>query len=106
MGRTERRAWTKREDDEIVRLVEENGTKKWSLISDKLNASKVGPTTRTGKQCRARWMTQLVRDRLPAVNAGLTLNCFAGPDHIQGALDRGRRGNYLRSTEQIWQQMG
>lgn len=49
----ERRAWTRKEDDAIIRLVEEYGTKRWSVISDHLNSLNYG-TDRTGKQCRTR----------------------------------------------------
>lgn len=49
----ERRAWTRKEDDAIIRLVDEYGTKRWSVISDHLNGENHG-TERTGKQCRTR----------------------------------------------------
>lgn len=54
----ERRAWTRKEDDAIVRLVGEYGTKRWSVISDHLNGENHG-TERTGKQCRTRWLNHL-----------------------------------------------
>ncbi|DBA03674.1 TPA: hypothetical protein N0F65_004091, partial [Lagenidium giganteum] len=54
----ERRAWTRKEDEAIVRLVEEYGTKRWSVISDHLNGENFG-TERTGKQCRTRWLNHL-----------------------------------------------
>ncbi|GLE11706.1 hypothetical protein PINS_up024282 [Pythium insidiosum] len=54
----ERRAWTRKEDDAIIRLVEEYGTKRWSVISDHLNGENFG-TERTGKQCRTRWLNHL-----------------------------------------------
>nr|CCA17493.1 myblike DNAbinding protein putative [Albugo laibachii Nc14] len=54
----ERRAWTRKEDDAIIRLVEEYGTKRWSVISDHLNSLNYG-TERTGKQCRTRWLNHL-----------------------------------------------
>ncbi|KAL0587667.1 hypothetical protein ABG067_002686 [Albugo candida] len=54
----ERRAWTRKEDDAIIRLVEEYGTKRWSVISDHLNSLNYG-TDRTGKQCRTRWLNHL-----------------------------------------------
>jgi myb proto-oncogene protein len=50
----ERRAWTRKEDDAIIRLVEEYGTKRWSVISDRLNNENYG-NERTGKQCRTRY---------------------------------------------------
>ncbi len=50
----ERRAWTRKEDDAIIRLVEEYGTKRWSVISDHLNNENYG-NERTGKQCRTRY---------------------------------------------------
>ncbi|RHY31395.1 hypothetical protein DYB32_003543 [Aphanomyces invadans] len=54
----ERRAWTRKEDDAIIRLVEEYGTKRWSVISDHLNNENFG-NERTGKQCRTRWLNHL-----------------------------------------------
>uniref|UniRef100_K3WA24 Uncharacterized protein n=1 Tax=Globisporangium ultimum (strain ATCC 200006 / CBS 805.95 / DAOM BR144) TaxID=431595 RepID=K3WA24_GLOUD len=54
----ERRAWTRKEDDAIIRLVDEYGTKRWSVISDHLNGENHG-TERTGKQCRTRWLNHL-----------------------------------------------
>lgn len=52
-GSYERRAWTKREDELIMRLVERYGTKRWSQIADALVKENVG-VKRTGKQCRTR----------------------------------------------------
>ncbi|KAJ1630058.1 Homeodomain-like protein, partial [Pavlovales sp. CCMP2436] len=40
------------EDESVVHLVHELGTKKWSQIAAQLNG-------RTGKQCRERWHNQL-----------------------------------------------
>lgn len=54
----ERRAWCELEDQTIAELVTEFGTKKWSVIADHLNTSKVG-AHRTGKQCRTRWLNHL-----------------------------------------------
>ncbi|RQM17325.1 hypothetical protein KXD40_002493 [Peronospora effusa] len=54
----ERRAWTRKEDEAIIRLVDEYGTKRWSVISDHLNSENHG-TERTGKQCRTRWLNHL-----------------------------------------------
>jgi myb proto-oncogene protein len=54
----ERRAWTRKEDDAIIRFVDEYGTKRWSVISDHLNGENHG-TERTGKQCRTRWLNHL-----------------------------------------------
>lgn len=47
----------KREDEELVKLIRENGTKQWSQIANQLNAS-LG-VTRNGKQCRERWVNFL-----------------------------------------------
>lgn len=44
--------WTVEEDEYMVKLVEEHGTRHWGLIGSKLNG-------RTGKQCRERWHNQL-----------------------------------------------
>lgn len=44
--------WTVEEDEYMIKLVEEHGTRHWGLIGSKLNG-------RTGKQCRERWHNQL-----------------------------------------------
>jgi hypothetical protein len=49
----ERRAWTRKEDEAIIRLVGTYGTKRWSEISKNLNKEEIG-MKRTGKQCRTR----------------------------------------------------
>lgn len=41
-----------------MQLVEKFGTKQWSIISDELNKTRLGPA-RTGKQCRTRWLNHL-----------------------------------------------
>ena len=46
------RPWTGDEDTLVRSLVENHGTKRWSLIASHL-------TGRTGKQCRERWHNQL-----------------------------------------------
>ena len=53
-----RRPWTTEEDEIIKRLVLENGTKKWTVISQKLT-SDYKIKKRTGKQCRERWHNHL-----------------------------------------------
>jgi myb proto-oncogene protein len=55
---SERRAWTRKEDEAIVRLVDECGTKRWSVLADLLNKEALG-VQRTGKQCRTRWLNHL-----------------------------------------------
>ena len=45
-------AWTRDEDELVVRLVNKYGPKKWSLISSHLHG-------RIGKQCRERWHNHL-----------------------------------------------
>lgn len=53
-----RKNWTADEDNAIANLVQENGTKHWTLIADKLRkAFKI--KGRTGKQCRERWHNHL-----------------------------------------------
>uniref|UniRef100_A0A7S0SQE8 Uncharacterized protein n=1 Tax=Chromulina nebulosa TaxID=96789 RepID=A0A7S0SQE8_9STRA len=51
------RKWTQEEDNLMMALVSEHGTRHWGLIGAKLNG-------RTGKQCRERWHNQLD----PAIN--------------------------------------
>ena len=50
----------KREDEELIRLIRENGTKHWSQIATKLNTN-LG-VNRNGKQCRERWVNFLNPD--------------------------------------------
>lgn len=47
-----RRPWTSEEDELIIQLVAQHGTKNWSLIGTKLK-------NRSGKQCRERYKNQL-----------------------------------------------
>ena len=47
--------WSKEEDEELIRLVTELGTRKWSAVSRGLNG-------RVGKQCRERWNNHLRPD--------------------------------------------
>jgi len=56
-----RRPWTPKEDDLMRKLVQENGTKQWTIISDKLNQH-FPNAIRTGKQCRERWHNHLNPD--------------------------------------------
>uniref|UniRef100_A0A7S2RTC9 Uncharacterized protein n=1 Tax=Mucochytrium quahogii TaxID=96639 RepID=A0A7S2RTC9_9STRA len=53
----ERRNWSKEEDETITSLVLSEGGKRWSHIASKLN--EIIPGTRTGKQCRTRWLNHL-----------------------------------------------
>jgi hypothetical protein len=46
------RKWTTEEDQKMIALVEEHGTRHWTLIGSMLEG-------RTGKQCRERWHNQL-----------------------------------------------
>ena len=62
----ERRAWTAEEDNAIVKLVDEIGTKRWSIIAERLAAMRLAGTKRTGKQCRTRWLNHLD----PTINKG------------------------------------
>ncbi|KAJ8609882.1 hypothetical protein CTAYLR_007492 [Chrysophaeum taylorii] len=54
---SQRRAWSRKEDDAIMRLVNKHGTKRWAVISQELN--KEIPGFRSGKQCRTRWLNHL-----------------------------------------------
>ncbi|CAM9564771.1 unnamed protein product, partial [Chrysoparadoxa australica] len=54
----ERRAWSRKEDEAITRLVQEIGTKRWSFVAQCLSEEVKG-TQRTGKQCRTRWLNNL-----------------------------------------------
>eukprot|EP00614_Pseudopedinella_elastica_P006115 CAMPEP_0172600062 /NCGR_PEP_ID=MMETSP1068-20121228/20199_1 /TAXON_ID=35684 /ORGANISM="Pseudopedinella elastica, Strain CCMP716" /LENGTH=480 /DNA_ID=CAMNT_0013400547 /DNA_START=229 /DNA_END=1667 /DNA_ORIENTATION=- len=57
-ARPERRAWSRKEDDAIMRLVGRHGTKKWAIVAQELNEGIAG-ASRTGKQCRTRWLNHL-----------------------------------------------
>ena len=39
---SQRRAWSRKEDDAIMRLVAKHGTKRWAVISQELNKEVVG----------------------------------------------------------------
>jgi len=54
----ERKAWTRKEDEAIIRLVKKYGVKKWSSVADDLEGEGIG-VKRTGKQCRTRWLNHL-----------------------------------------------
>lgn len=49
--------WSKREDEELIRLIREGGTKQWSNIAIELNQNL--QVQRNGKQCRERWVNFL-----------------------------------------------
>jgi len=50
-------AWTDEEDELIRKLVGELGQSKWSQIAEAIKRK--CRTTRTGKQCRTRWLNHL-----------------------------------------------
>jgi Myb-like DNA-binding domain len=52
-SRSERRAWSRDEDESITRLVTHYGIKRWSLIAQHLEREVPG-SVRSGKQCRTR----------------------------------------------------
>jgi len=54
----ERRPWLNQEDIAIKKLVDEYGTKKWTLIAQLLE-KRFNIRGRTGKQCRERWHNHL-----------------------------------------------
>lgn len=56
-----RRPWSTDEDEAIRHLVYENGTKHWTVISEKLKCL-YNISGRTGKQCRERWHNHLDPD--------------------------------------------
>ncbi|KAH8086038.1 RNA polymerase II transcription regulator recruiting protein [Aureococcus anophagefferens] len=69
---SQRRAWSRKEDDAIMRLVSKHGTKRWAVISQELNKEarrarrrrdarrpRAGLGFRSGKQCRTRWLNHL-----------------------------------------------
>ena len=50
--------WGVEDDDALKTLVEKWGTKKWSMIADKMS-KEYNLHARTGKQCRERWSNHL-----------------------------------------------
>jgi len=54
----ERRAWSRKEDEAIIRLVEKHGLKQWSMVAAE-HAQELPGSNRTGKQCRTRWLNHL-----------------------------------------------
>ena len=48
-------AWSADEDELLLKAIEANGTRKWSVLASHLPG-------RTGKQCRERWHNQLNPD--------------------------------------------
>lgn len=53
-----RRPWSQEEDEAIEYLVQQNGTKQWTIISEKLS-KEFKLSSRSGKQCRERWHNHL-----------------------------------------------
>jgi Myb-like DNA-binding domain len=68
-----RRPWTIKEDDWMKKLVQENGTKQWTIIAEKLNHY-FPNAIRTGKQCRERWHNHL--------NPGINKDCWSLDEEI------------------------
>ena len=56
----------KEEDDFLLESVQTEGTKKWSLIADRLQERFQNKVKRTGKQCRTRWLNHID----PSINKG------------------------------------
>merc|ERR1712146_773942 len=54
----ERRVWSKEEDESIRSLVQNYGTKSWSVIAEHIEKDH-GIAGRSGKQCRERWHNHL-----------------------------------------------
>ena len=52
---TIRKQWTQEEDDTVRRLVQDHGTRAWTVVAQHLPG-------RTGKQCRERWHNHLDHD--------------------------------------------
>lgn len=54
-----RLAWTTEEDDLISALVAKHGLRAWAQVAQELNDAGVSEQSRTGKQCRTRWLNHL-----------------------------------------------
>lgn len=63
---TLRKAWTTEEDEALVTLVRDLGTKHWTALSNSLSTHFELPS-RTAKQCRERWHNHLDPDVNKAV---------------------------------------
>mmetsp|Transcript_4275 Transcript_4275/g.5184 ORF Transcript_4275/g.5184 Transcript_4275/m.5184 type:complete len:92 (+) Transcript_4275:27-302(+) len=55
---SKRKHWLREEDEAIVSLVQEFGTKDWTLIS-KMTKQRYAIKKRSAKQCRERWHNHL-----------------------------------------------
>ena len=53
-----RRPWTAAEDQALQSLVENHGTKRWTIVATRLRID-FGIENRSGKQCRERWHNHL-----------------------------------------------
>jgi len=58
--------WTQKEDEMLVQIIREKGTKQWKDIAKELNARTGFKHYRHGKQCRERWINHLD----PSINRG------------------------------------
>jgi hypothetical protein len=58
--------WTQKEDEILVQIIREKGTKQWKDIAKELNARTGFKHYRHGKQCRERWINHLD----PNINRG------------------------------------
>ena len=54
-GGTQRKQWSQQEDALVRQLVQQHGTRSWTLVAQHLPG-------RTGKQCRERWHNHLDHD--------------------------------------------
>jgi myb proto-oncogene protein len=71
----ERKIWSTKEDEAIMNLVEQVGTKQWSTISDRLNKEAIGPI-RTGKQCRTRYAVAMLAWVSSVRNSNVGVACL------------------------------
>ena len=79
-----RRPWSTKEDESMTRLVEENGTKQWTIIAEKLNKN-FPSSIRSGKQCRERWHNHL--------NPGINKECWSIEEEILLFTSHSKSGN-------------
>jgi len=98
----ERRAWSRKEDDAIIRLVNKFGTKRWAQIAQDLNAE-----VRPRAPSTAALTHALGRRRQPLWEA--VPDAVAeppGPGDQEGAVVAGRGEDHLRGAAEAREQVG
>ena len=61
-GGLKSKTWTNEEDEKLIELVKELGTKKWAKIAREINKANNNWAHRKGKNCREHWLNHLNPD--------------------------------------------